>query len=333
MARDKLITIRIEGDKRDLFNQLAKSQNTDTASLLYDFISGCLSGTLDIGIVTGKKQRIDKIANQIDSDRIDKLEMTTQEIGERLDKLSQKLEDWIWVSQRSQENNLTELKDQISILAIQLNSQKDSQETTTQRLGIITKKLNDWIAAIDDRLTDSDQGLSEKITSLEHRLNALAIRLDTQGDSQEMTTQRLDSIDTDSQQDSQEIDMEPLLQRERECSIAASPLPTGEPSPPDEPVRPATAIETVPKIETVEPDSTVESVTDAIEYLAGDNSQMIDADRPAIKKTQSEIAQLLGVHSSTVTRWKQNKAIPSEYLDKCQFNDDKSKILWIYDRI
>ena len=31
MARDKLITIRIEGEKRDAFNQLAKSQNTDTA--------------------------------------------------------------------------------------------------------------------------------------------------------------------------------------------------------------------------------------------------------------------------------------------------------------
>ncbi|MFM7794607.1 MAG: hypothetical protein ACKO90_43355, partial [Microcystis panniformis] len=118
MARDKLITIRIEGEKRDLFNQLAKSQNTDTASLLYDFISGCLDGTLDVGIVTGKKQRIDKIDNQIDMERIDKLETTTQQLDERLDKLSQKLEDWIWVSQRSQENHLTELKDQISILAI-----------------------------------------------------------------------------------------------------------------------------------------------------------------------------------------------------------------------
>ena len=127
MARDKLITIRIEGEKREAFNQLVKSQNTDTASLLYDFISGCLDGTLDVGIVTGKKQRIDKIDNQIDTNRIDKLETTTQEIGERLDKLSQKLEDWIWVSQRSQENHLTELKDQINILAIQLDSQKDRQ--------------------------------------------------------------------------------------------------------------------------------------------------------------------------------------------------------------
>lgn len=144
MARDKLITIRIEGEKRQAFGDLAKSQNTDTASLLYDFISGCLDGRIDISLVTGKKQWIDKIDNQIGSDRIDKLEATAQRLDERL--------------------------------------------------GIITKKLNDWIEAIDDRLTDSDQGLSEKITSLEHRLNTLAIQWDSQ---------QIDSIGTDSQKDRQ----------------------------------------------------------------------------------------------------------------------------------
>ena len=222
MARDKLITIRIEGEKRDLFNQLAKSQNTDTASLLYDFISGCLDGTLDVGIVTGKKQRIDKM----DSEGID-----TNWIDNRLDKL----------------------------------------ETTTQkideRLGIITKKLNDWVEAFDDRLTDCDRGLSGKIFSIEHRLNTLAIRLDSQ---------RIDAIDTDSQQDSQRIDdMEYLLKRERECSIATSPIPpTGETSPPGLIDGAGDAIESLtpevspsppePAIETL---STVESGPGAIETV------------------------------------------------------------------
>lgn len=173
MARDKLITIRIEGEKREAFNNLAKSQNTDTASLLYDFINQCLDGRIDISLVTGKGNRLDKIDNQLDSDRIDKLEATTQRLDNRLD--------------------------------------------------TIAKKLNDWIEAIDDRLTDSDQGLSKKITSLEHRLNALAIQLDSQ---------QLDKIDTDSQQDSQQEnpDMKPLLNREKECSIA-SPLPPSPLSP------------------------------------------------------------------------------------------------------
>lgn len=153
MARDKLITIRIEGDKREAFNNLAKSQNTDTASLLYDFISGCLDGRIDIKLVMGKKQWIDKLDNQIGSDRIDKLEATTQRI-----------DNWI---------------------------------------GALSERLNDWILRSDQRLTDSDQGLSEKITSLEHRLNALAIQWDSQ---------QIDSIDTDSQKDRQREnpDIEPV---------------------------------------------------------------------------------------------------------------------------
>jgi hypothetical protein len=150
MARDKLITIRIEGEKREAFNQLAKSQNTDTASLLYDFISGCLDGRIDISLVTGKGNRLD---NQLDDDRLNKID-----------------------------------------------NRIDGIETTTQRLA---KRLDDWIEAFDDRLNDCDQGLSNKITSLEHRLNALSIQLDSQQDSQQ-----LDRIDTDSQGDSQG---EPLI--------------------------------------------------------------------------------------------------------------------------
>ena len=150
MARDKLITIRIEGDKRQAFGDLAKSQNTDTASLLYDFISGCLDGRIDIKLVTGKGNRID---NRLDTNRLDKLETDTQEIGERLD--------------------------------------------------TIAKKLTDWVEAFDSRLNDCDQGLSEKIISLEHRLNALAIQLDSQ---------QIDRIDTDSQKDRQgeNPDIEPV---------------------------------------------------------------------------------------------------------------------------
>ena len=131
MARDKLITIRIEGEKREAFNQLAKSQNTDTASLLYDFISGCLDGRIDISLVTGKGNRLD---NQLDDDRLNKID-----------------------------------------------NRIDGIETTTQRLA---KRLDDWIEAIDDRVTDCDQVLSNKITSLEHRLNALSIQLDSQQNSQ-----------------------------------------------------------------------------------------------------------------------------------------------------
>jgi hypothetical protein len=207
MTRDKLITIRIEGEKREAFNQLAKSQNTDTASLLYDFINQCLSGKIDIKLVTGKKQWIDKIDNQLDTNRLDKLEATTQRI------------------------------DRIDIAIQRLDNRIDGIETITQRLA---KRLDDWIEAIDDRLTDCDQLLSNKITSLEHRLNALSIQLDSQQDSQQ-----LDRIDTDSQKDSQQEnpDIEPVATVETVYTVE-------------------TAIESVEAVT-----DTVEAVTDTVESV------------------------------------------------------------------
>ena len=144
MARDKLITVRIEGEKRDAFNQLAKSQNTDTASLLYDFINQCLAGTIDIGIVTGKKQGIDSI----DTDRIDKLEMTTQRLDERLGIITKKLDDWIEAiddrlsdCDQGLSEKIFSLDHRLKALSMQLDSQRldsiDSIDTTTHRLDSI----------------------------------------------------------------------------------------------------------------------------------------------------------------------------------------------------
>jgi uncharacterized protein Yka (UPF0111/DUF47 family) len=242
MARDKLITIRIEGDKRDAFNQLAKSQNTDTASLLYDFINQCLSGKIDISLVTGKKQWIDKIDNQLDTNRLDKLEATTQRI------------------------------DRIDIAIQRLDNRIDGIETITQRLA---KRLDDWIEAFDDRLNDCGRELSEKMISLEHRINALSIQLDSQQDSQKIDT------------DSQEIDdMEPLLRLQQSASIADHS--------PNEPNAIEPAIDTLPvpiqgTDEPVETDSSIETGTGAIEtdskpwYTIDD---LLDCHYPSWPKTK-----------------------------------------------
>ena len=142
MARDKLITIRIEGEKRQAFGELAKSQNTDTASLLYDFISGCLDGRIDISLVTGKGNRLDKLDNRIDSERIDKLETDTQEIGERLDTIAKKLNDWVIAFDdrlndcgRELSEKMISLEHRLSTLSIQLDSQEiDRIDTDSQQI-------------------------------------------------------------------------------------------------------------------------------------------------------------------------------------------------------
>ena len=142
MARDKLITVRIEGEKRQAFGDLAKSQNTDTASLLYDFISGCLDGRIDISLVTGKGNRIDNQLDKIDSDRIDKLEATTQRIDERVGQISKKLTDWIEAiddrlndCDQGLSEKITSLEHRLNALASQLDSQQlDKIDTDSQQI-------------------------------------------------------------------------------------------------------------------------------------------------------------------------------------------------------
>jgi Asp-tRNA(Asn)/Glu-tRNA(Gln) amidotransferase C subunit len=283
MARDKLITIRIEGEKREAFNQLAKSQNTDTASLLYDFINQCLDGTIDIKLVTGKGNRLD---NQLDDDRLNKID-----------------------------------------------NRIDGIETTTQRLA---KRLDDWIEAFSDRLSDCDRELSEKMISLEHRLNALAMQLDSQQD-----RQQIGSIDTDSQKDSQQEnpDIEPVATVETvytvETAIESVEAVTDTVEAVTDTVEsvdetdtsPLPNQETVETADTVEPDLTVEPVTGSIGLVRGDS---IEPGKGEIPTTHKAIAARLGIKSQTkLNYWISTGRIPSEYADKCRFNESKTKIVWI----
>ena len=182
MARDKLITIRIEGDKREAFNNLAKSQNTDTASLLYDFISGCLDGRIDIKLVTGKGNRLD---NQIDSDRIDKLETATQRIDNRLDTIAKKLTDWVEAiddrlndCEQGLSEKITSLEHRLNALAIQLDSQQDRQGEnrdmgtvatveTVDKVGTAIEKVEAvyTVESVDepDSINEPDKGAIESV--------------------------------------------------------------------------------------------------------------------------------------------------------------------------
>lgn len=216
--------------------------------------------------------------------------------------------------------------------------------------GILDDKVKTLIEAWVDGLLDErlDDAVKKSITSLSERLSRLESRLDDTLDG------RLD-------------DMEPLLKREKECSIA-SPFPN------QENVETADNVETdslfklalkldhlddqalIDAIESQLQDddneenySRIETVTDAIETstpevspsppsppvasaiesLAGDNSQFNDADRPAIELTNKEKAAILGIHDSNLSKWLRKGIIPDKYLNKCQFNENKSKIILI----
>jgi hypothetical protein len=104
--------------------------------------------------------------------------------------------------------------------------------------------------------TRLDATVGKSISSLTERLAKLEARLD-------------DGLD----------DMEPLLKREREASIAS-------PDPSDDPA--------------------------------------IDQ-----KLTNLEIGDILGCHSSNLSKWVRTGHIPKKYRDKCEFNHNKTKIVLI----
>lgn len=130
---------------------------------------------------------------------------------------------------------------------------------------------------LDERL---DATVGKLIGDLSERLARLESRLD-------------DGLD----------DMEPLLKREREASIADhSPIPTGELSPSPSP----------PATEAIEP---------AIETAISE----------PIPKTHAEITKLLGLKTqSNLNYWIKN-GIPERYQDRIALSPDGKKIMWIGD--
>lgn len=81
MARDKLLTIRIEEDKREAFNNWCESRDYNYSKFLYEVIEACLDGRIDESILSSQKldnnlaekldKRIDKLERKIDSQSID----------------------------------------------------------------------------------------------------------------------------------------------------------------------------------------------------------------------------------------------------------------------
>ncbi len=85
MSKDKLITVRIEADKREQFKQWVNNQNLDVSEFLTIIIQACLDGQLD-------KNLIANLNSPSDSLNIDKLDDKISELANNLDKRIDKVE-------------------------------------------------------------------------------------------------------------------------------------------------------------------------------------------------------------------------------------------------
>ena len=97
MSKDKLITIRIEAEKREQFKAWAKEQNLDVSEFLTTVIQACLDEQLDKNLtpnpnppsesvcIDSLDQKINQLITRLDK-RIDKLEEQVNELIIKLDK-------------------------------------------------------------------------------------------------------------------------------------------------------------------------------------------------------------------------------------------------------
>jgi hypothetical protein len=87
MKRDKLLTIRIDEEKRKAFNSWCKEQNYSCSKFLSDIIEACLDNRIDKSILTEisvssqsrdikRQQQLDKLLDKLEqiSQRVSKLE-------------------------------------------------------------------------------------------------------------------------------------------------------------------------------------------------------------------------------------------------------------------
>ena len=170
---------------------------------------------------------------------------------------------------------------------------------------VLKDRLDNCVLAASGDIKDINQKIRDRSLQVDHQIAAIKSRLEI---------------------------LEPLLRLQREASIANhSPIPTGEPSPlpPSPPDRPA--------IETVTPEvSPSPPGTDAIASIdgtvtgaigpftddtlgTGTETEISDSRTSATKEkglTDSELARLLKIDKSNITRWKQKGEPTQKYRDK-----------------
>lgn len=154
MSRDKLLTIRIEEEKRLAFNNWCEARDYSYSKFLYKVIEGCLSGRIDESIFSSEP-----VDNDLASSLSDRMKHIEQLVTDR--SINLKVDDSV---DEYLANNLD----------------KRIEESVTKKLDInldkkIDKHLNDKLdTAIADKIQNSECELSEY---LDNKMNTAIANL------------------------------------------------------------------------------------------------------------------------------------------------------------
>lgn len=142
MSRDKLLTIRIEEEKRLAFNNWCEARDYSYSKFLYKVIEGCLSGRIDESIFSGEP--VDNDLAVCLSDRMKHIEQLVTDSSINL-KVDDSVDEYL-------ANNLD----------------KRIEESVTKKLDSnLDEKIDKHL---DDKL---DEAIADKIKNLEDKIEPL----------------------------------------------------------------------------------------------------------------------------------------------------------------
>ena len=125
MSKDKLITIRIEAEKREQFKEWVKEQNLDVSEFMTTIIEACLDGQLDKNLITNLNPQSDSIC-------IDKLDSKISKLTDNLDKRIDKIEKQVNELITNLDNNLDKCIDKLETKVDHRQEISNKQLTNTE---------------------------------------------------------------------------------------------------------------------------------------------------------------------------------------------------------
>ena len=150
MNKNKLITIRIEAEKRDQFKQWVKERNLDVSEFIIRIIQACLDGQIDESIVSDHLSQSDTI-------RMDKLEKDISYLVNKLDNciaiinqgnqerelLKEQLSKFIYKDQIKNNQLTNDVVDKLYSISEELNSPLTHAQLARQ-IGVSSSTISRW---------------------------------------------------------------------------------------------------------------------------------------------------------------------------------------------
>lgn len=157
MKKDKLITIRVNNQVRDKFNEWCTEQGLSTSEFLSNIIEDCVTGNYEMS--SNNKEKSNKIARQ----RLIALEARLEEISSQMNSFTQMIQQETIPNKSASEqsyfeivNKVEVLQEQINCISNQIENKLDKHRLDSLIESKINSDLNNLLKTIDTKLDKNE---------------------------------------------------------------------------------------------------------------------------------------------------------------------------------